>query len=187
MRIFISGGVKNGKSRLAQRLAVEQRGSQPLYYIATMRAGDAEDEARILRHRNERQGQEFITIEQSTAIAAILLDCNHQGSFLIDSLTALLGNEMFPPREAVDVHAWRRIEADLKMLLLQLPNIIIVSDYIYGDGIQYDALSETYRQSLAMLDRSVAQLSDVVLEISFGSVITHKGGEAWDAFNQALG
>ena len=54
MSTFISGGCKNGKSFYAQRIA--KAGGQPLYYIATMIPRDAEDDARILRHRQGARG-----------------------------------------------------------------------------------------------------------------------------------
>ena len=50
MLIFLSGGAKNGKSMLAQRLCRRLSGGGPLYYLATMIPHDAEDEQRIARH-----------------------------------------------------------------------------------------------------------------------------------------
>ena len=50
--IFISGGARSGKSRLAEGLA-EGFGT-PLAYIATGEAKDAEMRARIERHRSRR-------------------------------------------------------------------------------------------------------------------------------------
>ena len=64
MRIFISGGCKNGKSYYAQRLAKAQCIGNGLYYIATMKPVDAEDDERIARHRRERDGFGFTTVEQ---------------------------------------------------------------------------------------------------------------------------
>ena len=95
MRVFISGGCKNGKSYYAQRVA--KSAGAPLYYIATMIPHDHEDDARILRHRKERENWGFETIECGRDIQNVLNNADQNGSFLLDSVTALLSNEMFAP------------------------------------------------------------------------------------------
>ena len=176
MKIFISGGCKNGKSTLAQRLAAHR---DLRYYIATMTACDAEDEERILRHRQERVGMGFVTIEQPNRIEDILTKCDVSGSFLLDSLTALLSNEMFAQQGECDKFACNRIARGLADVLDNIQNIVIVSDYIYSDAMQYDPLTELYRKSLACLDRAVAARCDVVLEVTFTQIIVHKGEEMY--------
>jgi len=176
LKIFISGGCKNGKSYYAQCLA--KKGKQqdsPLYYIATMKGVDKEDEKRITRHRKERDGWGFTTIEQFHEIENILLKCDHNGSFLLDSLTALLFNEMFPTMDAIKLSAHEQIANGLHRIMSQLHNIVIVSDYIYGDAILFDPLTENYRKSLAVLDSVAAKSCDVVLEVVHTQVIVHKG------------
>ena len=175
MRIFISGGCKNGKSTYAQNIAVGAACGGPLYYIATMTATDNEDEERIIRHRQERAGMGFVTIEQPAGIEGILDKCDHSGSFLLDSLTALLANEMFSPRGDFDGNAYERTAAGLSKILDKIPKIVIVSDYIYSDAMRFDPLTEVYRKSLAALDRLAARHCDVVLEAAYTQIITHKG------------
>lgn len=175
MRIFISGGCKNGKSSLAERLAYEQRGLKPLYYIATMRANDAEDEARIARHRLQRAAYGFITVEQGEQIASILDSCDPGGSFLLDSLTALLAGAMFPLAGAIDLTAGKTLADDLERLFDRLQNLVIVSDFIYSDAQHYSDLSECFRHELAGLDRLAADRCERVFEVVAGIAICHKG------------
>ena len=174
MKIFISGGCKNGKSYYAQRLAANQQ-AHPLYYVATMAPVDSEDDERIKRHRLERSGWGFITVEQPASIEKILDKCDPQGSFLLDSLTALLANEMFGADGGVDERAAERVANGISLLLADVGNIVIVSDYIYSDALLYDHDTEIYRKSLALVDRTAAKSSDVVLEIAYSGVMTHKG------------
>ncbi|MCL2526838.1 MAG: bifunctional adenosylcobinamide kinase/adenosylcobinamide-phosphate guanylyltransferase [Defluviitaleaceae bacterium] len=181
MRIFISGGCKNGKSTYAQRLAKQQ--STPLYYVATMKATDNEDTQRIIRHQNERDGWGFTTVEQPINIEGILTTCDPNGSFLLDSTTALLANEMFSPTGEVDDNAWERIASGLTQVLASVSNIVIVSDYIYSDAFLYDEFTENYRKSLALIDRLAAKQCDVVLEAAFTQIITHKGGGLLNALD----
>ena len=52
---------------------------------------------------------------------------------------------------------------------------MFVSDYLYSDAARYDAFTENYRRDLASLDRTVAGMADVVIELSAGIPIVRKG------------
>jgi len=180
MKIFISGGCKNGKSYHAQRLAKAQQ-TDLLYYIATMKPADPEDDGRIIRHKKERGGWGFETIEQPVDIENILDKCDCRGSFLLDSLTAVLANEMFPPPDyTININAAGKIKDGLSRVMDKIKNIVIVSDYIYGDAAAYDETTEKYRRSLAEIDRFAAQNCDIVLEAAYTNVTAHKGGELYE-------
>ena len=174
MNIFISGGCKNGKSYYAQHLAKQQASENtPLYYIATMEPADDEDQARILRHQQEREGWGFTTLEKSSAIRA--LDADFSGSFLLDSVTALLSNEMFRKDGTVDRTAYLRIAEELEQLADKSGNVVFVSDYIYSDAMKYDELTELYRKGLAWIDGVLARKCDAVIEVSYGNKQLLKG------------
>ena len=179
MKIFISGGCKNGKSYHAQRLAKAEKADK-MYYIATMRSADPEDDARITRHKKERAGWGFETVEQAVDIEEILKKCDCGGSFLLDSLTALLANEMFLPDGSVNCNAAEKIICGLSQVTDNIENIVIVSDYIYSDACIYDELTEKYRRSLAKIDRAAADSCDVALEVAYANVIAHKGGDLYE-------
>lgn len=171
MNILISGGCKNGKSYYAQHLAKWQaeEDQRPLYYIATMEPADEEDHARIIRHREERNGWGFTTLEKSTDIAS--LEADFSGSFLLDSVTALLSNEMFRRDGTVDREAYIRLAEELVQLAEKSGNVVFVSDYIYSDAMSYDELTELYRKGLAWIDRVLAKKCDAVIEASYGSIL----------------
>lgn len=174
MNILISGGCKNGKSYYAQQLAKQQAGeNSQLYYIATMEPADEEDDARILRHREEREGWGFTTLEKGSGIGA--LEADFTGSFLLDSVTALLSNEMFRKDGTVDRTAYLRVAEELEHLAEKSGNIVFVSDYIYSDAMMYEELTELYRKGLAWIDRVLARKCDAVIEVSYGNVQFIKG------------
>ncbi|MHC1722715.1 MAG: bifunctional adenosylcobinamide kinase/adenosylcobinamide-phosphate guanylyltransferase [Aminipila sp.] len=187
MNVFISGGCKNGKSMYAQTIARDMSRTKDieLYYLATMRPVDEEDLARIARHIKEREGWGFTTIEQSEDICQCLTvessdtdsggkSVNPKGVFLLDSVTALLSNEMFRIDGSIDYEAPERVATELKKFAEHTGNTVFVSDYIYGDAAQYDALTEAYRSGLAFIDRTLAEICDRVIEVSFGNVIEYK-------------
>lgn len=172
MSTFISGGCKNGKSFYAQRIA--KAWGQPLYYIATMIPHDAEDDARILRHRRERAGWGFETLECGADILSCLDRADAGGSFLLDSVTALLSNEMFTA-SGMNPDAPAKIAGELVEFVRRAPKTVLVSDYIYSDANLYDDWTEAYRRGLAQIDRALAKACDDVLEVVHGQVIVHKG------------
>jgi len=172
MNIFISGGCKNGKSYYAQKTAVEMAAADAvdkLYYVATMMPHDEEDEARIKRHIEERKGSGFITLEQPFDICACLdqQGIETEGVFLLDSVTALLNNEMF--MKGIDNGAAGRVAEELLTFAERTGKTLFVSDYIYSDGIIYDKdLTDDYRRGLAFIDRKLAAKCDKVVEIAYG-------------------
>ena len=183
MNIFISGGCKNGKSHHAQELArnMSREKSLPLYYLATMIPCDDEDRARIRRHLSEREGWGFETIEQGRDICRALDGYTRSGEkvspkgvFLLDSVTALLSNEMFPPGGEVSSDAGDRLAAELSEFARRTGNTIFVSDYIYSDARIFDSYTENYRRALAHIDRTLAALCDQVIEVSFGFKYMYK-------------
>lgn len=172
MSTFISGGCKNGKSFYAQHIAKEA--GTPLYYIATMIPHDSEDDARIVRHQQERDGWGFETLECGTDILSCLDHADPNGSFLLDSVTALLSNEMFRP-DGFHPESAGKIAAELREFVRRAPKTVLVSDFIYSDAAQYDEWTEAYRKGLALIDRTLARVCDRVIEVVNGQIIEYKG------------
>ena len=186
MKAYISGGAKNGKSTLAQNMALEiaTKEKLPLYYVATMIPTDTEDHERIARHREERAGLGFITVERSGKLSGIVFPkggCNPKGVFLIDSVTALLSNVMFPTQTVDMEHprpvAWfnpgaaEEVASDLAEFLSKIEHAVLVSDYIYADPVPKsdgEDYTGTYMKGLAYIDREIAKLCDKLVEVSVG-------------------
>ena len=177
MNILISGGAKNGKSYFAQRQAKQMADEQgvPLYYIATMIPHDEEDRARIRRHIKERAGWGFVTLECGRNLPGLLDEAGEahtpadpRGAFLLDSVTALLSNEMFGEDGSFDAGAAERVARDCTAFAKATGNTVFVSDYIYGDAQRYDDMTEEYRRGLAYIDRQLAKVCDRVIEVSAG-------------------
>ena len=178
MNVFISGGCKNGKTAFALDVAMRLSGDGRRYYAATMLPYDEEDRARIARHIEERAGMGFETLETPRAIASCLRTADPDGTFVIDSVTALLVNEMYPDMRAqmADAQAADRCRAELLQIARNVKNAVFISDYIYADAARYDAFTENFRTSLAIVDRVLAEACDAVIELCAGHVIFHKGG-----------
>lgn len=190
MNILITGGCKNGKSSFAQKLAYMlseknapqvqgNRQAGHLYYVATMIPHDEEDAARIQRHREDRAGLGFITLEWGFSLAEHFSEADQRGTYLLDSLTALLTNEMFHSGNdgcwVSDREAPVRIIRGLTAWASRVRNMIVVSDGIYSDAALYDNETQNYRAALAGLERQLARDFDVVIECCAGVPVLREG------------
>ena len=97
------------------------------------------------------------------------------GSF-IDSLTALLMNEMFL-WVASPLSARSRSCLESWDCCWMRPSICGGVRW-HPDAVAYPPLTEAYRRTLAYLERDLAARCEVVLEASFGHIICHRGQEA---------
>lgn len=173
MNVFISGGCKNGKSLCAQKMARDMaaKSGRALYYVATMIPSDDEDMARIRRHRKDREGEGFITLERGRDILGVLTrEVDRGGVFVLDSVTALLFNEMFPPDGTLDLSAGERLAEELTDFAAETGNTLFISDYIFSEAKLFDDYTENYRRALAAIDRKLASVCGRVIEVSFGII-----------------
>jgi adenosylcobinamide kinase / adenosylcobinamide-phosphate guanylyltransferase len=91
--IFITGGARSGKSRLAEQIALEH--GAPLCYIATAQALDGEMDQRIIKHQ-QRRGEAWQTIEEPLSLAQALKNCDNScKAILVDCITLWLTNLIF--------------------------------------------------------------------------------------------
>ena len=95
---------------------------------------------------------------------------------VLDSVTALLSNEMFRADGTLDADAPERLERELLAFSRQMRCCVFVSDYIYADGGQYDAWTEAYRRGLARLDRALAAACENAAELCCAQTYWYKGG-----------
>ena len=177
MTYFISGGAKCGKSTLAQNLTVALADGGKHYYVATMISSGKEDDDRIRRHIADRDGMGFETVECFRNIMDTLVTADRSGTFLVDSVTALIQNALFPVEKhyEMNLEAAARCADELIEFLHTVRHVIFVSDYIYSDAEVFSESTEMYRKCLADIDRALAQVCDTVVEVSAGQYIVHKG------------
>lgn len=175
MTFFISGGAKNGKSTLAQSIAVAL--GKKRYYVATMISTGEEDNERIRRHITDRDGMGFETVECFHNIMDCLNAADKDGVFLVDSVTALIQNSLFPIEKnyETDLNAAQRCADELIEFAGTVQHAIFVSDYIYSDAERYSESTEMYRKCLADIDRRLAKACDTVIEVSAGQCVIYKG------------
>ncbi|URT71162.1 bifunctional adenosylcobinamide kinase/adenosylcobinamide-phosphate guanylyltransferase [Cytobacillus firmus] len=185
--IFISGGVRSGKSSFAERTAamLAMRTEGKLHYIAAGKAYDPEMEARIQRHQDDRDksGLDWTTWEKPFALEEISGNFNHQDIILFDCLTTLLNNELF---RAEDL--WRNREyqenlsSDILMDITEIRKncrtLIVVSNEVLNEPIYKNELVITYSKILGTLHRNIVDMADEAYLVEAGIPIQMKGEPA---------
>lgn len=186
MLYIITGGSGSGKSEYAENLAVSryQRTDKPgkLYYIATMDSRDEESCRRIERHRKLRDGKGFITVECSVKLEE--LTAGVRDVVLLEDLSNLLANEMYLEHGRMktrDDEIFCRLEQIILLPVLQLEKqagcVIIVTNEVFSDGMEYDMETGLYVHLLGMLNQRLAECADGVAEVVCGIPVWHKGQE----------
>lgn len=176
MTVLILGGVRSGKSSIAQKIAL-QLSTGLHYYVATMIPVDSDDRERIRLHLIDRQGMGFQTIEQGSAIEECIPKLEPGTTVLLDSVTALYMNELYIPEldYALDETAANRIAQGLEQVAGFAENVVFVSDYLFSDALRYDVSTERFRSGLGEIHRKLEQICDTVIEVSSGVITLHKG------------
>lgn len=172
MLILVTGGAASGKSAHAERLLCEYAPSSRLY-LATMQPFGAAAQARIARHRALRQGKGFETVERPLGLQSLSLSRQYDG-ILLEDLGNLLANEMFAPEGAGDA-AFGSILAGIAHLQDCCETLVVVTDEIFSDGIDYSPETTQYIRDLAALNRALAARADAVYESVCGILLPLKG------------
>lgn len=158
MNTLILGGVRSGKSRLAENLA--QRSALRVIYIATAHSGDAEMQARISSHR-ERRPPQWQTIEESLALAKVIRQhAAPDTCLLVDCLTLWLTNLLC----ANDEKQLRREREALIECLPELPGKILIVSNETGLGVvPLGELSRRYTDEVGALHQRLAERCEQVI------------------------
>ena len=166
MTILITGGSGCGKSTFAERI-VDAMPREKRVYIATMQVCDEECERRVARHRAQRAGKGFATVERTKGLGDIAIE---PGSVaLLEDLPNLLAGEMF------DGGDWRRIGPDLGALASRCAHLVIVTNDVFSDGVAHSESTREYMRNLAGINRQAAELADCVLEVVYSIPVPLKG------------
>jgi adenosylcobinamide kinase/adenosylcobinamide-phosphate guanylyltransferase len=165
MLILVMGKNNSGKSLFAERLAA--RLHETRYYIATMRPFGAEGAARVERHRLQREGLGFLTLELPCAIGNAPLPTG--AAALLEDVPNLLSNAMFEQdgNEA-------EVFADIELLCRRAGHVVAVTISAFEDG-DYSGETLAYIRALEALNRSLYNLADIVVEMEQGVPVCRKG------------
>jgi len=169
-KTLILGGVRSGKSRLAEKLA--NQSELPVIYIATATSDDEEMRQRIALHRVHRP-RNWQVIEEPIRLASTLQHyATSSHCLLIDCLTLWLTNLLVRGNE-------KQLVSERQAFLRTLPDlpgkIIMVSNETNLGITPLGELSRRYCDEAGKLHQEIAQLCDQVIMTIAGLPMMLKG------------
>ena len=168
---LILGGIRSGKSSLAERLVSEQ--PDPVVYVATATAGDGEMSERIRRHQRRRPVS-WGLVEEPVELGSLL---NRQATLspppcvLIDCMSLWVSNLL----HAGDALFVREKESFLTALAGYPGSVVIVSNEVGLGTIGMDPLTRRFADELGWLNQALAKRCDRVVMSVAGIALTLKG------------
>ena len=208
MITLITGGSGSGKSAYAEKYichASNEKGCKEKYYIATMQVFDDEGQRKIDRHRRLRAGKDFITIEQPRDIQDAVSKLQSENSLktgrlaLLECMSNLVANEMFPPVDASDTKeagvkkealdepdnmrdyentlislVSKKVLKEVSILSENVAELVIVTNNVFEDGVCYDESTMDYIKAMGTVNRGLAAMAESVVEVVAGIPVAVK-------------
>lgn len=172
MRELILGGARSGKSRYAERAALQQ--GEEWLYLATATAGDGEMAMRIAHHQRTRSEQWQLIEEPLGLVSALQENAQAGRTILVDCLTLWLTNLLM----LEDVE---RLEQEQDALIELLPtldgNIFMVSNEVGQGVVPIDPLSRQFCDQAGRLHQRLAEICERVTWVVAGLPQTLKGAD----------
>lgn len=168
MFTLVIGGAASGKSEYAEAHALSLPGSR--VYLATMQPSDGECLTRIEKHRRQRVGKGFETVERYTDLTNAPIP--EGANVLLECLGNLLANELYSPGGGGADAVLRGVDA----LLSRCRHLTVVTNEVCSGGADYDESALFYLRELAHINRALAAQADRVVEVVCGLPHFWKGG-----------
>ncbi len=170
MKELILGGVRSGKSRLAEQHALAT--GLPVTYIATATAEDEEMRARIAHHQAQRSSHWQLLEEPIGLAAALQHAAKKDHCVLVDCLTLWLTNLLC-------VEDGTRMQQEIAALLQILPDlpghIILVSNETGMGVVPLGELTRRYCDEAGRLHQALALSCERVILTVAGLPLHLKG------------
>ena len=172
--IFITGGVRSGKSAFAEKYAKQLGENKTLYYVATGVSFDDEMKNRIIRHQQDREHQNanWNTVEMQVEVPPAIQELTSDALLLFECVTTWLSNVLYTYEQKNENSEYidNCIESMQKQLLTwrkQGATIIVVSNEVLDElPSQYDEVN-LYRKLLGEFHQWIVQNSDEAYEVQF--------------------
>jgi len=167
---LILGGARSGKSRLAEKLAIDS--TLPVTYIATSQPLDGEMNERVIHHR-QRRPAEWGLIEEPIELARVLRENAAPNRFLlVDCLTLWLTNLLMleNPKRLIEER-----EALLHTLVSLPGEIVFVSNETGMGVVPLGELTRRYVDEAGWLHQALAERCQRVVLTVAGLRLTLKG------------
>lgn len=179
--VFITGGVRSGKSAFAEKLAIEKfyNNQKNIFYLATGVAFDEEMKKRISHHKKGRlqSGVSWKTIEFEGSIPTFPV--TNGDVILWDCITTWINNILYITEK--EENRFKEIQHYLdnfKMTLLnwqkQGAHTILVSNEVLDENKSTYEEVNLYRKILGNLHQWIVEMCDEAYEMDYGLILRKK-------------
>jgi adenosylcobinamide kinase/adenosylcobinamide-phosphate guanylyltransferase len=137
-----------------------------------MKIYDEAGRERVSRHRQQREGKGFFTIEKLYDIREVIeqIEKPDEATVLLECVTNLVGNEMFEnPAGKEKIKSADEIAEDIEYVAGRVHNMIIVSNEYESDADTYDDATRNYIRLLDLVNERINSFSDRVMDMRKGS------------------
>ena len=167
---LILGGARSGKSRLAEQIA--QQLAQPVVYVATAQALDAEMQVRIQHHQQQRP-EDWGLCEEPTYLAEQLVKLDRPNqTILVDCLTLWMSNLLMHTDPALQVQECQKLLDVVGNLQSEL---ILVSNETGLGVVPMGQISRRFVDEAGRLHQQLGQIATKVVFCVAGFPMILKG------------
>ncbi|TRM12090.1 bifunctional adenosylcobinamide kinase/adenosylcobinamide-phosphate guanylyltransferase [Lentibacillus cibarius] len=180
--IFVTGGVRSGKSSFAENMAINlsRQLEANLHYIACGVPSDEEMSERIARHRENRTNASppWKTWECPYHLQRISNYFSKQDILVLDCVTTLLNNYLFEcnmdePDQVIDC-----ISIDIASLKRASAGLIVVSNEVAQGIPNQEPFIRNYQSILGNVHQNIVNRADAAYLVENGIPICKKGAMA---------
>lgn len=169
--ILVSGDNNSGKSRFAENIVSKLKGKR--YYIATMLPKTEDNYVRIEKHKKQREGLGFTTLELPYGFSGENIEPD--SVVLIEDISNLLANNMFEKNKSAD-----EVFDDVLCLVkkCRFAVAVTISGLEIGD---YDKETAMYIESLNKINQKLKDEAKISVKMLNGQAVYEKG-ENYDIY-----
>lgn len=172
-KLLVTGGIRSGKTGLAERRAGEA--ATDVVYIATATAGDDEMALRIQRHQQQRPDH-WELVEEPVRLGKVVSGAGRRLGpaplLLVDCMSLWLSNLLFADSELFKLER----QAFLDAVETYSGPLVIVTNEVGLGTIGMDPLTRRFADELGWLNQALAQRCDEVVMSVAGLPLTLKAG-----------
>jgi len=158
MKALFIGGIKSGKSLLAEKYALKYAQKKP-YYLATTEFIDVEMSERIKAHKIQRESK-FITLEEPMNLVDIIK--KQDDIVLVECVSMWINNMLYREKSYDD------ISLEMKALLHLEQNIVFVLNDVGSGIIPDNALARRYIDISGKISQLIAKECEEVFHVIAG-------------------
>jgi adenosylcobinamide kinase/adenosylcobinamide-phosphate guanylyltransferase len=173
--ILALGGTRSGKSRFGLATTRRLAGDGRAWFLGTARAGDAELDDRIRRHRLERP-LDWPTVDVGEDLAAAIASTEPSEPILLDGFTLWLSTVLGDGVPDIDPLLDGPVAAAYAEIATRPGPVVVVSDEVGLGTVPMHPNARAYRDLVGIAHQRLAAMADEVVLFVAGLQVPLKPG-----------